>query len=162
MMKRTTLFAALLGIAMMVSVGKAQANFFSDAWDGATGAVSTVATTVAGTATTVATGVATGYKATSGFLSDSVAALVGSSDKNVSCSSAMRTQLNKVVGKSCNEGTVEAGKRCIGVLTAKKPWSPATNANSCTAVGSSILALCKSQTNHKIDEHMIKVVPIPC
>ena len=162
MMKRTTLFAALLGIAMMVSVGKAQANFFSDAWDGATGAVSTVATTVAGTATTVATGVATGYKATSGFLSDSVAALVGSSDKNVSCSSAMRTQLNKVVGKSCNEGTVEAGKRCIGVLTAKKPWSPATNANSCTAVGSSILALCKSQTNHKIDEHMIKVVAIPC
>ncbi len=162
MMKRTTLFAALLGIAMMVSVGKAQANFFSDAWDGATGAVSTVATTVAGTATTVATGVATGYKATSGFLSDSVAALVGSSDKNVSCSSAMRTQLNKVVGKSCNEGTVEAGKRCIGVLTAKKPWSSATNANSCTAVGSSILALCKSQTNHKIDEHMIKVVAIPC
>ena len=162
MMKRTTLFAALLGIAMMVSVGKAQANWLSDAWDGATGAVSTVATTVAGTATTVATGVATGYKATSGFLSDSVAALVGSSDKNVSCSSAMRTQLNKVVGKSCNEGTVEAGKRCIGVLTAKKPWSPATNANSCTAVGSSILALCKSQTNHKIDEHMIKVVAIPC
>ncbi len=166
MMKRTTLFAALLGIAMMVSVGKAQANWLGDAWDGATGAVSTVATTVAGTvagtATTVATGVATGYKATSGFLSDSVAALVGSSDKNVSCSSAMRTQLNKVVGKSCNEGTVEAGKRCIGVLTAKKPWSPATNANSCTAVGSSILALCKSQTNHKIDEHMIKVVPIPC
>ena len=91
-----------------------------------------------------------------------MAALVGSSDKNVSCSSAMRTQLNKVVGKSCNEGTVEAGKRCIGVLTAKKPWSPATNANSCTAVGSSILALCKSQTNHKIDEHMIKVVAIPC
>ena len=162
MMKRTTLFAALLGIAMMVSVGKAQANWLSDAWDGATGAVSTVATTVAGTATTVATGVATGYKATSGFLSDSVAALVGSSDKNVSCSSAMRTQLNKVVGKSCNEGTVEAGKRCIGVLTAKKPWSPATNANSCTAVGSSILVLCKSQTNHKIDEHMIKVVAIPC
>jgi hypothetical protein len=162
MMKRTTLFAALLGIAMMVLVGKAQANFFSDAWDGATGAVSTVATTVAGTATTVASGVATGYKATSGFLSDSVAALVGSSDKNVSCSSAMRTQLNKVVGKSCNEGTVEAGKRCIGVLTAKKPWSSATNATSCTAVGSSILALCKSQTNHKIDEHMIKVVPIPC
>ena len=162
MMKRTTLFAALLGIAMMVSVGKAQANWLSNAWDGATGAVSTVATTVAGTATTVATGVATGYKATSGFLSDSVAALVGSSDKNVSCSSAMRTQLNKVVGKSCNEGTVEAGKRCIGVLTAKKPWSPATNANSCTAVGSSILALCKSQTNHKIDEHMIKVVAIPC
>ncbi len=162
MMKRTTLFAALLGIAMMVSVGKAQANWLSDAWDGATGAVSTVATTVAGTATTVATGVATGYKATSGFLSDSVAALVGSSDKNVSCRSAMRTQLNKVVGKSCNEGTVEAGKRCIGVLTAKKPWSPATNANSCTAVGSSILALCKSQTNHKIDEHMIKVVSIPC
>jgi len=162
MMKRTTLFAALLGIAMMVSVGKAQANFFSDAWDGATGAVSTVATTVAGTATTVATGVATGYKATSGFLSDSVAALVGSSDKNVSCSSAMRTQLNKVVGKSCNEGTVEAGKRCIGVLTAKKPWSSATNATTCTAVGGAILALCKSQTNHKIDEHMIKVVAIPC
>lgn len=162
MMKRTTLFAALLGIAMMVSVGKAQANWLSNAWDGATGAVSTVATTVAGTATTVATGVATGYKATSGFLSDSVAALVGSSDKNVSCSSAMRTQLNKVVGKSCNEGTVEAGKRCIGVLTAKKPWSSATNATSCTAVGAAILALCKSQTNHKIDEHMIKVVPIPC
>lgn len=161
-MKRTTLFAALLGIAMMVSVGKAQANFFSDAWDGARGAVSTVATTVAGTATTVASGVATGYKATSGFLSDSVAALVSSSDKNVSCSSAMRTQLNKVVGKSCNEGTVEAGKRCIGVLTAKKPWSSATNANTCTAVGSAILALCKSQTNHKIDEHMIKVVAIPC
>ncbi len=161
-MKRTTLFAALLGIAMMVSVGKAQANWFGDAWDGATGAVSTVATTVAGTATTVATGVATGYKATSGFLSDSVAALVGSSDKNVSCRSAMRTQLNKVVGKSCNEGTVEAGKRCIGVLTAKKPWSSATNATSCTAVGAAILALCKSQTNHKIDEHMIKVVAIPC
>ena len=74
----------------------------------------------------------------------------------------MRTQLNKVVGKSCNEGTVEAGKRCIGVLTAKKPWSSATNATSCTAVGAAILALCKSQTNHKIDEHMIKVVAIPC
>jgi hypothetical protein len=46
MMKRTTLFAALLGIAMMVSVGKAQANWFSGAWHAATGAVSTVATSL--------------------------------------------------------------------------------------------------------------------
>ena len=46
MMKRTTLFAALLGIAMMVSVGKAQANWLSGAWHAATGAVSTVATSL--------------------------------------------------------------------------------------------------------------------